>query len=133
MHGRSVNKENSCVAICRIALNLTIRASSGGKMRRIQHGAARDRKVNKGSCHCFFEYDQSFGHARGIIKTEQTLGSLGLRHSPPRRSPPRRSPPRRVVKSLGLAPSTFHYVPRGVNNYSLVTPRSVMSIYHLVS
>ena len=71
-------------------------------MRRIQHGAARDRKVNKGSCHCFFEYDQSFGHARGIIKTEQTSGPLGLRYSTPRR----------VVKSLGLPPSTFHYALR---------------------
>ena len=50
-------------AICRIVANLSLRASSGGKMRRIQHGAAHDRKVNKGSCHCFFEYDQSFGHA----------------------------------------------------------------------
>ena len=66
-HGRSVNKGNHCcilefisllaivdrlvaktsVAICRIAVNLSIRASSGGKRHRIQHGAARDRKVNK--------------------------------------------------------------------------------------
>ena len=45
----------------------------------IQHGAAHDRKVNKDSSCCFFEYDQSFGPARGIIKTEQTSGSLGYR------------------------------------------------------
>ena len=72
-------------------------------MSHIQHGVARDRKVNKDTRCCFFEYDQSFGPAQGIIKTEQTSGPLCLRYSPPRR----------VVKSLGLAPSTFHYAPRG--------------------
>ena len=79
------------VAICRIAVNLSLRASSGRKRQGIQHGAAHDRKVNKDSSCCFFDYDQSFGPARGI-KTEQTSGPLGLRYSPPRR----------VVKSLGL-------------------------------
>ena len=62
------------------------------EMSQIQHGAARDRKVNKNTRCCFFKYDHSFGPAQGIIKTEQTSGPLGLRYSPPRR----------VVKSLGL-------------------------------
>ena len=91
------------VAIFRIAANLSLRASSGGKRQQIQHGDDHDCKVNKDSSCCFFEYDQSFGHDRGIINTEQTAGSLVLRYSTPRR----------VVKSLGLSPSTFHYAPRG--------------------
>ena len=59
----------------------------------IQHGAARDHKVNKDSCRCFFEYDQSIGHAWGIINTEQTVEALGCRYSTLRR----------VVISRGLA------------------------------
>ena len=50
------------VAIYRIAANLSLRASSGGKRQQIQHGNDHDHKVNKDSSCCFFEYDQSFGH-----------------------------------------------------------------------
>ena len=91
-------------------------------MSHIQHGAAHDHKVNKDSSCCFFEYDQSFGPALGIIKTEQTLGPLGLRYTPSARS----------QKSRASA-LDFLLRAEGVNNYGLVTPRSVLSIYYTVT
>ena len=75
MHGRSVNKDNSC-SISRIyqCFGHDYRLVAKNECRHLTRcaknsclraftSAARDRKVNKDSCHCFFEYDQSIGHA----------------------------------------------------------------------
>ena len=107
VHRGNVNNQGFGVCFCYKKLNIVINDSGSVIL-------GLDLLIFGSNCTML-----SFGPARGIINTEQTSGPLGLRYSPPRP----------VVKSLGLPPSTFSLQAEGVNNYGLVTPWSVLSIY----